>query len=117
MKLMGCALALAVLLTGCTRFELRADGLPEDSVYFTSLPGSAQHFEESDSASFLFWGLMPLSSPRPANKINPYLRKGVRMANFSVTTQTTVPDVLVSVLTLGIYSTRTVRYEGDLVTY
>jgi hypothetical protein len=115
MKHLVMALALVMSATGCTRFEIRSEGLPQDAVYFSELPGASDHFEVGDTASFLFWGLVPLFSPSPADKLLPYLGDGKRIANFSITTRYEVSDFLVSVLTLGIYGSRTVTYEGDLV--
>jgi hypothetical protein len=85
-------------------------------VYFTQVPGSqVQRFEESDSASFLFWGLVTIRDPKPGEKIGRYLGGKRKISIFKVTTQTTFFDGLFSVITLGIYSSRTVIYSGDVV--
>lgn len=81
------ASGLVMALSGCMTVTLKADGFGDDDVYFTALNGkNVEHIEESDWAGFLFWGLVPIHQPNPAQVLKPRLGKGQRLANFRITT-------------------------------
>lgn len=108
--------------SGCYRMALDATALSPD-VYLTS---SAQaragvqplgEFEARTTASWLFWGLLPLKEPRIEDALQRELARGGANAvtALEIRTQNTFVDGLVRVLTLGFYGQRTTFLKGTLV--
>ena len=88
-------------------------------VYLDDAQGQLdRHFKEEDRYFYVLFGLIPVYQPKLEDKLAPYMRKGVRVANLKIEAATTPTDVGISVLgLLGVLmSSRTVRYEGDLLT-
>lgn len=73
------------------------------------------HFTETQSASYLFWGIVPPSPVNPQQILAPYLQGGARISNLTITSHHSFTDALVMLLTLGIVDPLTIRYEGDVV--
>ncbi len=119
-----CTLLVLPLLfaSGCYRMALDASALSPD-VYLTS---SAQaragvqplgEFEARTTASWLFWGLLPLKEPQIEAALQRELaRAGANaVTGLEIRTQNTFVDGLVRVLTFGIYGQRTTFLGGQLV--
>ena len=88
------AALLAFAVAGCSRVHIRGQDIGEDNVYFTRVEGRVfQSFQETDSAAFLFWGLVPIKQPNPAEKIRKYTSGKRKISNFRVITQYQVLDI------------------------
>lgn len=113
-------LALAVLaVSGCYTMEIDATAMQPPAA-MTSPTGQVQtlgQFEERTTASWLLWGLMPLSDPDVADVLEREVRRlnGTGVTSIEITTQQTFMDGLLSALTLGIYGQRSTIVTGTVI--
>lgn len=110
-------LCAALALGGCYRLALKTDGLPSDRVYFTPVQGRqvVRAVHEVQTARWLFWGTTAIGMPDAAAALAPYLETGQRVQNLAIRTEAGVVDQVLTALTLGIYSQRSVIYTGEVV--
>ncbi|MEB3237433.1 MAG: hypothetical protein VKO64_07395 [Candidatus Sericytochromatia bacterium] len=111
------AVSATLVLGGCNRLTLKADEIPEEKVFFTPIKGAkvVGTLDESQTASWFFWGLTPIGQPDASQALAPRLKAGQRIQNLVIKTQVSVMDAVLSGLTLGIYQQRTVNYTGEIV--
>jgi hypothetical protein len=109
----------AVAVSGCYTMEIDATPL-QPTVLMTGPTGGQQtlgQFNERTTGSWLFWGLLPLSPPNVSEVVDREIRRlnGAGVTSVEITTQQTVLDALLSMLTLGIYGQRTTLVRGTVV--
>lgn len=114
------AVFLLWLLSGCARMSVDMRGL-EPHVH---LSGDARgevtalgDFRESTRSSWLLWGLVELQDAAPARVVARALERagGDAVVRLRITTQRTLLDSAVTLVTLGLYTQRTMRLEGVVV--
>ncbi|MNL47260.1 hypothetical protein D3C87_1700360 [compost metagenome] len=109
-------LALTAGLSGCAAMRIEAGRSLDNQVYFTDVKGkTVDHFEESESVAFGFWGLTVLRPADPDLLLSKYVENGDSISNLRVNTERSFLDSMIGGLTLGIYQPWTVRYEGEVV--
>lgn len=109
-------LATCLSLTGCYTMRFSGQQVDDDAVFFTQVAGShEEHFKESETIGYMFWGGLAMGSPDPGRVLGRYVGSGRKIANFRIVAEQSFTDGLLGLLTLGIYSPLTVTYEGDVV--
>jgi|GEM_PF-5164580 len=107
-----------MMATGCYSLT-HGVATSRNAVYLDDARGSVdRHFKEEDRALYMLFGTINVYQPRLDDKISQYLRKGVKVANLKIETACTPADVLIGIVPglFGIlFSSRTVRYEGDVM--
>jgi hypothetical protein len=75
------------------------------------------HFTESRQAHFLIEGLIGISIPSASEVLDEQVRSrgGCCVSSLQITTSHTFVDLLLTVITGGIYAPVTVTFEGDVV--
>jgi hypothetical protein len=115
-------LAFPLLTAGCYKMDVDARGL-QPHLYMSGHQAAptelqtAGTFDIEARQGWLLWGLSPLRSPDIESLVaeEVRLRGGSGVASTTITTENTFVDGLLSALTLGIYSRRTIRVEGVIV--
>jgi hypothetical protein len=120
-------LVAIVALSGCATvmYDARSLGMPASlgeagSTGYTVLSS----FEINDKAAWVL-GLVPANKPAGDNQdyLATLLAEEIRKAggdaviNVTLRTQTQPLDILVSIVTLGIYPTRTATITGDVIRF
>ena len=108
--------ALALTLSGCAMtFDATDFGVP------TSLAESAQSrpqgtpFRITKRPVYLLWGLTAASRPNAEDVLAGQVGTGARVANLRIKVRARWSDLLVTVLTAGLASPRSVTFEGVVV--
>lgn len=116
-RILPAVLVASVLLAGCQRLAIDSKEVPANKVYFTTLKGAKVigALEETQTATWLFWGLVPAAQPDAAQALNAYLRGNQRIQNLEIRTEQSILDSVISTLTLGLYTQRSVVYSGEVV--
>lgn len=113
-------LALPLLLSSCIGMTVDMVGL-EPHVY---LSGDARgettalgSFAATTRASWLLWGLVELEEAEPADVVRQVVERGGGdgVVRLEITTQRTFLDSALTLLTLGVYSQRSMKLTGTVV--
>ena len=106
-------LALAILVAGCATLPMESN--LEKPVSMTSVTDEqGEEFAEDMKALWLFWGAMPLVLPTVDEVAGPQVADHTGVQNLKVTTFSGPLDVIVTLLTDGILTMRTVTIEGEV---
>jgi len=106
-------LAFLVVFVGCASLSLESK--MDKPVSMTKMKGSGvRDFSVESRAIWLFWGLVPMSVPKVDDIVGPQMadRGGVR--NLKITTRGCILDILVTTVTQGIITMRSVRIQGEV---
>ena len=116
-RVLSTILVASVLLAGCQRLAIDSKEVPANKIYFTTLKGAKVlgAVEETQTATWLFWGLVPTAQPDAAKALNAYLKGNQRIQNLEIHTKQSVMDSVICALTLGLYTQRSVVYSGEVV--
>ncbi|HEY7193964.1 MAG TPA: hypothetical protein VH439_09520 [Gemmatimonadales bacterium] len=108
---------LAVLLvSGCSlTFDATELGVPTSMAESAQTPPEGTPFRVTKHPTFLLWGLAGASRPNVEDVLAGQLGTGGRIANLRIKVRTRWSDLLVTALTLGFLSPRTVTFEGVVV--
>jgi hypothetical protein len=109
---------LALTVSGCAlTFDATDFGVPTslaESVQ-TPLPPQAASFKVTKHPVFLLWGLVGASRPNAEDVLAGQLGTGTRITNLKIKVRARWSDLLVTGLTLGVVSPRSVTFEGVVV--
>ena len=106
-------LALAILVAGCATLPMESN--LEKPVSMTRVTDEqGEEFAEDMKALWLFWGAMPLVLPTVDEVAGPQVADHTGVQNLKVTTFSGPLDVIVTLLTDGILTMRTVTIEGEV---
>jgi hypothetical protein len=116
-RLAGAGLAVAVLASTACSYTLDATGLGVRATLAES--GSAQPQGTSFSVTrhpiYLLWGAFAAGRLNVEDALAGQVGPGTSLANVRVRVRSTPFDVLVSALTIGVITPRTVTIEGVVV--
>lgn len=112
-------LALVLVVSGCA--------LTFDSTHLGVQATMAEPAEGSGAATgtpfrvtrhpvFLFWGLLPAGQPNLEDVLAGQVGGGTGIANLRIKVRSRWSDILVTGLTLGVITPRSVTFEGVIVT-
>ena len=106
--------ALAIAVAGCATLPMESNlKKPMSMTMIEDNPTRTKEFFAEEKAIWLFWGLIDLSLPAFDEVIGPEIADHAGVQNLKITTQSTFIDVVVTGLTDGIVTMRTVTIEGQ----
>lgn len=111
-------LALVLVVSGCAlTFDSTHLGVPatmaEPALGGSAATGTA--FRVTKHPVFLFWGLLPAGQPNLEDVLAGQVGGGTGIANLKIKVRSRWSDVLVTGLTLGVITPRSVTFEGVIV--
>jgi hypothetical protein len=105
-----------LLVSGCSlTFDATELGVPTSMAESAQTPPEGTPFRVTKHPTFLLWGLAGASRPNVEDVLAGQLGTGGRIANLRIKVRTRWSDLLVTALTLGFLSPRTVTFEGVVV--
>jgi hypothetical protein len=114
-RLLVITLATMILLglTGCAALRFESTLTKDVSMTQTSYSYSRDFYVQR-RALWLFWGIVPLSTPEVDEVVGGQISGSERVQNLKITTKYTLLDFLISGLTSGIVTSRKVVIEGEV---
>lgn len=110
------SLLVAVCLGACSlTYDATALGVPATLASSASEPVEGEHFEVTSRAVWGLWGLVQLSQPDLRKALAHQVGDGVAVADIRIKSKARFSDILFTVITLGLLSTRSVTIEGTVV--
>lgn len=107
-------LAVIIAVAGCATLPMESNlKKPVSMTTIENNPTRTKEFFAEGRAIWLFWGLIDLSLPAFDEVIGPEIADHAGVQNLKITTQSTFIDVVVTGLTDGIVTMRTVTIEGQ----
>ena len=109
-------LALALTVSGCAlTFDATDLGVPTSLAEPAQTPPQGESFRVTKHPVFLFWGLLGASRPNAEDVLAGQAGTGARIANLKIKVRARWTDLLVTGLTAGLISPRSVTFEGVVV--
>ncbi len=110
------SLLVAVSLGACSlTYDATALGVPATLASSASEPVEGEHFEVTSRAVWGLWGLVQLSQPNLRKALAHQVAEGSSVADIRIKSKARFSDILFTVITLGLLSTRSVTIEGTVV--
>ena len=110
------AVALALSLSGCaTTFDSSQLGVTATMAEPAQTPATGTPFNITRHPVYLLMGLISLSQPNLEDMLAGQLAGGASIASLKIHVRSRWTDVLVTGLTLGIVTARSVTFEGVVV--
>src|SRR5712664_1491745 len=108
--------ALALTLSGCAMtFDATDLGVPTSLAEPAQTPPQGTPFRVTKHPVFLLWGLAGASRPNAEDVLAGQVGTGARIANLRIKVRSRLSDLLVTVLTAGVLTPRSVTFEGVVV--
>ena len=108
--------ALALTLSGCAlTFDATDLGVPTSMAESARTPTQGTPFRVTKHPVFLLWGLAGASRPNAEDVLAGQVGTGARVANLRIKVRSRWSDLLVTGLTAGLISPRSVTFEGIVV--
>ncbi len=109
--------ALGVLtVSGCAlTFDATELGVPTSLAESAQAPPHGTPFSVTKHPVFLLWGLAAASRPNAEDVLAGQAGTGARIANLRIKVRTRWADLLVTAITAGAISPRSVTFEGVVV--
>jgi hypothetical protein len=109
-------IALALTVSGCAlTFDATDFGVPTSLAESPQTPPQGESFRVTKHPVFLLWGLVAASRPNAEDVLAGQAGTGARIANLKIKVRARWTDLLVTGLTLGVISPRSVTFEGVVV--
>jgi hypothetical protein len=103
-------------LAGCAQtFDATKLGVPATLSSDAGTPAEGPHFEVTSRAVWGMWGLFKLGKPNLEKALAHQLVGGQSIADIKIKSRARWSDILITGLTLGLVSTRSVTVEGTIV--
>lgn len=110
------AIVLAAGVGACSlTYDATALGVPATLSSSASEPAEGEHFEVTSRAVWGFWGLVRLSQPDLRKALAHQVAEGQSIADIRIKSKARFSDILFTVITVGLLSTRSVTVEGTVV--
>lgn len=107
------ALAFTITVVGCATVPMESK--LQKTVSMTSMKGlNVREFDSTQRAIWLLWGLIPLSFTSVDEVIGPHVADRGGIQNLKVESKSGLVDTLVTVITQGIITVRTVTISGEV---
>jgi hypothetical protein len=104
---------LALPLAGCAMtFDATSLGMPVNMASSAAAPAQGQKFSVNTTATWMFWGAVPINTPSLKKVLARQLGGGQGVADVKIKVSSGLGGVLFSILTLGVIIPRTVHFEG-----
>lgn len=109
-------IALALTVSGCAlTFDATDLGVPTSLAEPAQTPPQGESFRVTKHPVFLLWGLVAASRPNAEDVLAGQAGTGARIANLRIKVRARWTDLLVTGLTAGLISPRSVTFEGVVV--
>ncbi len=106
-------LAFIIIFAGCATLPLESN--LDKPVSMTKVKDTqVKTFVTNSKALWLFWGLTPISLPEIDGIMLPQVSGHAGVQNLKITTESGFVDLVVTILTNGILTMRTVTVEGEV---
>jgi hypothetical protein len=116
MRVGGGLAALALTVSGCAlTFDAAELGVPTAMAEAAQSPVAGTPFRVTKHPVFVLWGLVGASRPNAEDVLAGQVGTGSRITNLRIKVRTRWPDLLVTALTAGFISPRSVTFEGVIV--
>ena len=110
------ALAGALTLSGCAlTFDAGDLGVPTSLAEPAQAPPQGTAFRVTKHPVFLLWGLAGASRPNAEDVLAGQAGTGARIANLRIKVRSRWSDLLVTALTAGVITPRSVTFEGVVI--
>jgi len=110
------SLLVAACLGACSlTYDATALGVPATLASSASEPVEGEHFEVTSRAVWGLWGLVQLSQPDLRKALAHQVGEGAAVADIRIKSKARISDILFTVITIGLLSTRSVTVEGTVV--
>ena len=107
---------LALTVSGCAlTFDATELGVPTSLAESAKTPPQGESFRVTKHPVFLMWGLVAASRPNAEDVLAGQVGTGSRIANLRINVRARWTDLLVTALTAGLISPRSVTFEGVVV--
>jgi hypothetical protein len=107
---------LALTVGGCAlTFDAKELGVPASFAESAQTPAQGTAFKITKHPVFFLWGLTTVSRPIAEDVLAGQVGTGARIADLRIKVHTRFPDLLVTVLTVGVIAPRSVTFEGVVV--
>ena len=101
---------------GCAMtFDATELGVPTSMAESAQAPPQGTAFRVTKHPTYMLWGLVGASRPNVEDLLAGQLGTGARIANLRIKVRTRWSDLLVTGLSFGVISPRTVTFEGVVV--
>lgn len=108
--------ALALAAVACTQtFDSVELGVPVSMAEAAATPAAGDSFQVTRHPVWFLYGLVPASQPNIEDVLAGQLGTGKRIANLRIRQRMRWSDLLITVLTAGLASPRSVTLEGVIV--
>jgi hypothetical protein len=108
--------ALALTVSGCAlTFDATDLGVPTSLAESAQTPPQGAAFQVTKRPVFLLWGLVAASRPNAEDILAGQAGTGARIANLRIKVRARWTDLLITGLTAGLISPRSVTFEGVVV--
>ncbi len=102
-----------VVFAGCATLPM--DSNIDKPVSMTKMEDTAvKTFSSNTKAFWIFWGAAPISLPTVDGVVTPHVSGHSGVQNLKITTQYSLIDLIVTSVTQGIITMRTVTIEGEI---
>lgn len=109
-------LALALTVSGCAlTFDATELGVPTSMAEAAQAPPQGTPFRVTKHPVFLLWGLAGVARPNAEDLLAGQLGTGARIANLRIKVRSRWSDLLVTAITAGAITPRSVTFEGVVV--
>jgi hypothetical protein len=117
LRLLSPTIALAALLSGgCAQtFDASVTGVETVMASPGAVPAAGEPFSVTKTSVFALWGVLPLSRASLEGVIASQAHGEQQVADLRIKVRSKFKDVLITVLTLGIFVPRSVTFEGVIV--
>jgi len=107
---------LALTVSGCAlTFDATELGVPTSLAESAQSPPAGAPFRVTKHPVFLLWGLAGASRPNVEDVLAGQVGSGARIANLRIKVRSRWSDLLVTALTAGVITPRSVTFEGTVV--
>ncbi len=108
--------ALALTLSGCAlKFDATELGVPTSLAESARTPPQGTAFSVTKHPVYLLWGLTAAARPNAEDVLAGQAGTGARIANLRIKVRARWSDLLVTALTAGVISPRSVTFDGVVV--
>ena len=110
------AAALGLAAGGCAlSFDSTHLGVPVTMASAAQIPAEGTSFQVNRHPVFVVWGAFTVSAPRLEDVVAGQLGTGAGVAQLRIKVRARWSDLLITALTAGLFSPRTVTLEGVVV--
>ena len=110
------ASAFVIATSACSlTYDATALGVPATLSSSASEPVVGEHFEVTSRAVWGLWGLVQLKQPDLRKALAHQVGEGSGVADIRIKSKARISDILFTVITVGLLSTRSVTVEGTVV--